>query len=298
MVQPGQGVGTIAPGHILVKTSDGNLQLVRLAAPTANQATGAVPVHVPASMASPLGPFRFQANPTPGTIRTTTQQLPQTMSQPTIVGGSQPIVVRGTAPLPANLPSRSPTPVAVVQPQPQPANQPQSHLQQPGPPPLIQQNRVITVSGNQPAVVVAQAQPRPAAPTSSASPTASGNSNASGSGQMPPEMAKTKCKNFLATLLRLANDQPATTSRNVRDLIQGLVDGAVAPEDFTTRLQEELNSSPQPCLVPFLKKSLPYLRHSLATNEMQIEGVTPPPLSSVTLPSAPGVAFQRSRAPM
>ena len=34
------------------------------------------------------------------------------------------------------------------------------------------------------------------------------------------------------------------------------------PEVFTTRLQRELNSSPQPCLVPFLKKSLPYLQVS------------------------------------
>ena len=41
---------------------------------------------------------------------------------------------------------------------------------------------------------------------------------------------------------------------------QGLIDGRVEPEVFTTRLQRELNSSPQPCLVPFLKKSLPYLQ--------------------------------------
>ena len=37
-------------------------------------------------------------------------------------------------------------------------------------------------------------------------------------------------------------------------------------------MQKELNSSPQPCLVPFLKKSLPYLQHSLATRELTIEG--------------------------
>ena len=53
------------------------------------------------------------------------------------------------------------------------------------------------------------------------------------------------------------------------------------PEVFTTRLQKELNSSPQPCLVPFLKKSLPYLQHSLATRELTIEGVNPPNLSQV-----------------
>merc|ERR1719320_612814 len=86
--------------------------------------------------------------------------------------------------------------------------------------------------------------------------------------QMTPDTAKIKCKNFLATLLRLASDQPESVARNVRALIQGLIDGRVEPEVFTTKLQKELNSSPQPCLVPFLKKSLPYLQHSLATREL------------------------------
>ena len=98
---------------------------------------------------------------------------------------------------------------------------------------------------------------------------------------MTPDTAKIKCKNFLATLLRLASDQPESVARNVRTLIQGLIEGRVEPEVFTTRLQRELNSSPQPCLVPFLKKSLPYLQHSLATRELTIEGVTPPSLSQV-----------------
>ena len=52
-------------------------------------------------------------------------------------------------------------------------------------------------------------------------------------------------KDFLATLLRLASDQPESVARNVRALIQGLVDGLVEPELFTTKLQKELNSSPQ-----------------------------------------------------
>ena len=38
--------------------------------------------------------------------------------------------------------------------------------------------------------------------------------------QMTPDTAKVKCKNFLATLLRLASDQPETVARNVRTLIQ------------------------------------------------------------------------------
>ena len=38
--------------------------------------------------------------------------------------------------------------------------------------------------------------------------------------QMTPDTVKIKCKNFLATLLRLASDQPETVARNVRTLIQ------------------------------------------------------------------------------
>jgi hypothetical protein len=38
--------------------------------------------------------------------------------------------------------------------------------------------------------------------------------------QMTPDTAKIKCKNFLATLLRLASDQPEAIARNVRSLIQ------------------------------------------------------------------------------
>ncbi|ESO03273.1 hypothetical protein HELRODRAFT_191983 [Helobdella robusta] len=85
-----------------------------------------------------------------------------------------------------------------------------------------------------------------------------------------------KCKNFLSTLLKLAANQPKETLDNVLSLIQGLVDNAVTPEEFTTQLQKELKSSPQPYLIPFLKKSLPYLRQFLSNNKMQIDGIRPP----------------------
>ena len=97
----------------------------------------------------------------------------------------------------------------------------------------------------------------------------------------PDGLDKVKCRNFLATLLRLASEQPENVAKNVRELIQGLIDSRIEPEVFTTKLQKELNSSPQPCLVPFLKKSLPYLQHSLATMELTIEGVIPPAMSQV-----------------
>uniref|UniRef100_A0A8C7GF78 TAFH domain-containing protein n=1 Tax=Oncorhynchus kisutch TaxID=8019 RepID=A0A8C7GF78_ONCKI len=74
-----------------------------------------------------------------------------------------------------------------------------------------------------------------------------------------------KCKNFLATLIKLAshNSPSPETSKNVKSLVQDLLDAKIEPEEFTNRLQSELKSSPQPYLVPFLKKSLPALRLSL-----------------------------------
>ena len=120
--------------------------------------------------------------------------------------------------------------------------------------------------------------------------------------QMTPDTAKIKCRNFLATLLRLASDQPDAVAKNVRELIQGLIESRIEPEIFTTKLQKELNSSPQPCLVPFLKKSLPYLQHSLATRELTIEGVNPPNLSQVgKLPPASlptGTTTSTSKLPL
>ncbi|KAI1309381.1 Transcription initiation factor TFIID subunit 4 [Halotydeus destructor] len=117
--------------------------------------------------------------------------------------------------------------------------------------------------------------------------TAAANSNSAATpSQMSPNTAKKKCKNFLSTLIRLASDQPEQVATNVKNLIQGLINGLIQPEDFTNNLQKELNSSPQPCLIPFLKKSLPYLRHSLMIGEMTIDGVQAPPQGSVQLPLA------------
>uniref|UniRef100_A0A670I3F2 TATA-box binding protein associated factor 4 n=1 Tax=Podarcis muralis TaxID=64176 RepID=A0A670I3F2_PODMU len=71
-----------------------------------------------------------------------------------------------------------------------------------------------------------------------------------------------KCKNFLSTLIKLASSgkQSSETAANVKELVQHLLDGKIEAEDFTSRLYRELNSSPQPYLVPFLKRSLPALR--------------------------------------
>ncbi|KAG5882657.1 hypothetical protein JTB14_018346 [Gonioctena quinquepunctata] len=88
---------------------------------------------------------------------------------------------------------------------------------------------------------------------------------------------KEKCRKFLANLLELSSREPKSVERNVRTLIQELIDNKVEPEDFCDKLERLLNASPQPCLIGFLKKSLPLLRHSLATQELSIDGIRPPP---------------------
>ncbi|XP_030756237.1 transcription initiation factor TFIID subunit 4 isoform X1 [Sitophilus oryzae] len=88
---------------------------------------------------------------------------------------------------------------------------------------------------------------------------------------------KEKCRKFLANLLELSSREPKAVERNVRTLIQELIDNKVEPDAFCDKLERLLNASPQPCLIGFLKKSLPLLRHSLATNEMTIDGIRPPP---------------------
>uniref|UniRef100_A0A8C5BGB4 TATA-box binding protein associated factor 4 n=1 Tax=Gadus morhua TaxID=8049 RepID=A0A8C5BGB4_GADMO len=75
-----------------------------------------------------------------------------------------------------------------------------------------------------------------------------------------------KCRNFLSTLIKLASSgkQTPETTANVKETLLTCnslnLQGKIEPEAFTSRLYEELNSSPQPYLVPFLKRSLPALR--------------------------------------
>ncbi|XP_023938209.1 transcription initiation factor TFIID subunit 4 [Bicyclus anynana] len=107
--------------------------------------------------------------------------------------------------------------------------------------------------------------------------------------QKPLDNTKEKCRNFLANLLDLSSKEPKSVERNVRNLIQELIDAQVEPEAFCDRLERLLNASPQPCLIGFLKKSLPLLRQSLVTKELVIEGINPP---------SPQVAFNTMPAPV
>lgn len=57
----------------------------------------------------------------------------------------------------------------------------------------------------------------------------------------------------MANLLELSSREPKAVERNVRTLIQELIDSKVEPEEFCERLERLLNASPQPCLIGFLK---------------------------------------------
>lgn len=89
-----------------------------------------------------------------------------------------------------------------------------------------------------------------------------------------------KCRNFLSTLIKLASSgkQSSETTANVKELVKNLLEAKIEPEDFTSRLYRELNSSPQPYLVPFLKRSLPALRQMTPDSEAFIkESLLPQP---------------------
>ncbi|NWS73644.1 TAF4B factor, partial [Crotophaga sulcirostris] len=82
-----------------------------------------------------------------------------------------------------------------------------------------------------------------------------------------------KCKNFLATLIKLASSGPQATEigQNVKNLVQNLLEAKIEPEEFTKKLYTELKSSPQPYLVPFLKKSMLALRQLMPNAQSFIQ---------------------------
>uniref|UniRef100_A0A8C9ZRT6 TAF4A RNA polymerase II, TATA box binding protein (TBP)-associated factor n=1 Tax=Sander lucioperca TaxID=283035 RepID=A0A8C9ZRT6_SANLU len=97
----------------------------------------------------------------------------------------------------------------------------------------------------------------------------------------------TKCKNFLSTLIKLASTgkQSTETAAIVRELVKDLLEGRLEAEEFTSRLYKELNSSPQPYLVPFLKRSLPALRQLTPDSAAFIQQSQLPQPASGPVPS-------------
>lgn len=97
-----------------------------------------------------------------------------------------------------------------------------------------------------------------------------------------------KCKNFLSTLIKLASTgkQSLETAACVRELVKDLLEGRLEAEEFTSRLYKELNSSPQPYLVPFLKRSLPALRQLTPDSSAFIQQSQLPQTSSAAASTA------------
>ncbi|XP_053427908.1 transcription initiation factor TFIID subunit 4B [Nycticebus coucang] len=82
-----------------------------------------------------------------------------------------------------------------------------------------------------------------------------------------------KCKNFLAMLIKLAcsGSQSPEMGQNVKKLVEQLLDAKIEAEEFTKKLYVELKSSPQPHLVPFLKKSVIALRQLVPNSQSFIQ---------------------------
>ncbi|XP_029995107.1 transcription initiation factor TFIID subunit 4-like isoform X2 [Sphaeramia orbicularis] len=110
-----------------------------------------------------------------------------------------------------------------------------------------------------------------------------------------------KCKNFFSTLIKLASNgkQSSETTANVKELVKNLLEAKIEPEDFTSRLYQELNSSPQPYLVPFLKRSLPALRQMTPDSEAFIQqSLLPQPSTQPTAAASTALTAVVLRPPL
>ncbi|KAM7411545.1 hypothetical protein PAMA_021504 [Pampus argenteus] len=110
-----------------------------------------------------------------------------------------------------------------------------------------------------------------------------------------------KCRNFLSTLIKLASSgkQSSETTANVKELVKNLLEAKIEPEDFTSRLYRELNSSPQPYLVPFLKRSLPALRQMTPDSEAFIhQSLLPQPSTQPTAAASTALTAMVLRPPL
>ncbi|KAM9632283.1 transcription initiation factor TFIID subunit 4B isoform 1-T1 [Trichechus inunguis] len=112
-------------------------------------------------------------------------------------------------------------------------------------------------------------------PTPSSEPNLKTENSAVAQTRLSPMMLENvnKCKNFLAMLIKLAcsGSQSAEMGQNVKELVEQLLDAKIEAEEFTRKLYVELKSSPQPHLVPFLKKSVIALRQLIPNSQSFIQ---------------------------
>lgn len=102
---------------------------------------------------------------------------------------------------------------------------------------------------------------------------------------MTPDTAKANCAVFMTNILIIS--RKIGQKSQAPNLIQQLVDGQMTPEDFTRLIQVDLDSAPfnvlfttfdlsSTSVVPFLNKTLPYLRKAMRNGTVGLDGVRPP----------------------
>lgn len=169
-----------------------------------------------------------QSITTTPTSYVTTQSTPVASVAPVPALAAQQHITISTGQSPANavLATGQPTVVTTQQPQ--------------------QQQQTVVTSQHQPQ----QPQQQPATQTVVVT-TTTGGQTAQQRNSL--DNTKEKCRKFLTNLIELSKREPKPVEKNVRTLIQELVDANVEPEEFCERLERLLNASPQPCLIGFLK---------------------------------------------
>ncbi|XP_023503363.2 transcription initiation factor TFIID subunit 4B [Equus caballus] len=136
---------------------------------------------------------------------------------------------------------------------------------------------VVTVTPVKPLNTVTTLKPSSvgASPAPSNEPSLKAENSAAAQNDLSPTMLENvkKCKNFLAMLIKLAcsGSQSPEMGQNVKKLVEQLLDGKIEAEEFTRQLYVELKSSPQPHLVPFLKKSVIALRQLMPNSQSFIQ---------------------------
>lgn len=136
---------------------------------------------------------------------------------------------------------------------------------------------VVTVTPVKPLNTVTTLKPSSlrVSPTSSNEPSLKAENSAAAQTNLSPTMLENvkKCKNFLAMLIKLAcsGSQSPEMGQNVKKLVEQLLDAKIEAEEFTRQLYVELKSSPQPHLVPFLKKSVSALRQLMPNSQSFIQ---------------------------
>ncbi|KAM5219444.1 transcription initiation factor TFIID subunit 4B isoform 2-T2 [Hipposideros larvatus] len=136
---------------------------------------------------------------------------------------------------------------------------------------------VVTVTPVKPLNTVTTLKPSSvgASPAPSDEPNLKAENSAAAQTNLSPTMLENvkKCKNFLSMLIKLAcsGSQSPEMGQNVKKLVEQLLDAKIEAEEFTRQLYVELKSSPQPHLVPFLKKSVSALRLLMPNSQSFIQ---------------------------